>query len=67
MKSINLVSIIVPIHNEEKNIVLLIEKIFEVMNKLPVNFEIILINDGSIDQSWKVLQKLSGKYLNLRA
>jgi glycosyltransferase involved in cell wall biosynthesis len=44
-------SVITPIYDEEKNIPLLIEQLFEVLTKIGTPFEIIAINDGSRDGS----------------
>ena len=48
-------SIIIPSYNEEKTIIKILEKINS--NKIEsINFEIIVIDDGSSDQSRKVLE-----------
>ena len=44
-------SIIIPIFNEEDNIEPLYEKLKNVLEKLNYNFEVLFINDGSIDKS----------------
>lgn len=48
-------SILVPIYNEVENIPLLCRALLEVLNGLPHEFEIILVNDGSTDGSTEVL------------
>jgi len=45
------VSIIIPVFNEEKTIRLLLENITDVMTSLKKSFEIIVVNDGSTDQT----------------
>ncbi len=50
-------SIVIPIYNEEKNIPELFEKINSSLIKY--EFEIIAINDGSKDNSWKELEKFA--------
>jgi glycosyltransferase involved in cell wall biosynthesis len=52
------ISIIVPVYNEEKNIPMLHEQIRSAINCLKINFEIIYINDGSTDNSFKILQAI---------
>ena len=56
-----LISIILPVQNEEKNIPLVYKEISKVITKLPYRFEFIFINDGSRDKSLDTLQKLRKK------
>jgi glycosyltransferase involved in cell wall biosynthesis len=48
-------SILVPVYNEVENIPLLRRALLEVLNGLPHEFEIILVNDGSTDGSTEAL------------
>ncbi len=52
-------SIIVPVYNEEANIELLFSRLHIVLKQLNLNHEIIFINDGSVDNSFKILKKLA--------
>ena len=54
-----LLSIIVPVYNEEKNIPLFYEKIQVVLNSLKYAWEIVFINDGSEDASILELEKIA--------
>lgn len=54
------ISIVIPAHNEEKSIQETLEKISGVMKKTEFPFEIITINDGSTDNTEKILEKISG-------
>lgn len=55
-----LVSIIIPAYNEEKNISIFFDKIKEVLSKLHgYNFELVFINDGSLDNTYEEIKKLS--------
>lgn len=56
-----MISIIVPVFNEQENIQTLYDKLVEVMDKAGESFEIIFINDGSEDESGKILVEISGK------
>ncbi len=58
---INKVSIVTPIFNEEESIILLHEKLTNELEKLPYEYEIIMINDGSVDGSEGILADLAKK------
>lgn len=55
-----LISIIVPAYNEEKNIALFITKIKEIFSSLKskYKFEVLFVNDGSIDNTLKEIYKV---------
>ena len=55
------ISIIVPLYNEEESLPKLYEWIEQVMNENKFSFEVIFVNDGSTDSSWKVIEKLQKK------
>lgn len=61
MKEIDL-SIIIPFYNEEENVNPLFEKLSSVLETIPKNIEIIVIDDGSIDKTFEKLKqvKISG-------
>ena len=52
------VTVIVPLYNEEESLVELHDWIKRVMTENNLSYEIIFVNDGSTDNSWKVLQDL---------
>ncbi len=54
------VSIIIPAYNEEKTIEKILKKIISV--KLPLEKEIIVVNDGSTDKTKEILENLKEKY-----
>lgn len=55
---IDQISIFFPCYNEEKNIKNTVSKAISVLNKITKKWEIILINDGSKDNTNKVLEKI---------
>lgn len=61
------ISIVVPLYNEEESLPDLIGWIKRVMEKEGFSFEVILIDDGSNDSSWNVIEKLSKEYLFIKA
>ncbi len=52
------ISIIVPLYNEAESLPKLNEWIARVMKENGFSYEIIYVNDGSTDESWKVIEKL---------
>lgn len=53
------ISVVVPVFNEEKNIATLYKEILASVKKISPSFEIIFVDDGSTDETFKVLEKLS--------
>ena len=54
-------SVVIPLYNEEESLPELYEWIERVMNNNNFSFEVIFINDGSKDNSWKVIEELAQK------
>ena len=52
------ISIIVPLFNEAESLPKLYEWIARVMKENKFSYEVIFVNDGSTDESWKVIQDL---------
>lgn len=52
------ISVIIPLYNEEESLPKLYEWIERVMKTNNFTFEVIFINDGSTDSSWKVIEAL---------
>lgn len=60
------ISIIVPLFNEEESLPPLTEWIERVMKKEGYSYEVLLVDDGSNDSSWKVIEELSKQNNNLK-
>lgn len=58
-------SIIIALYNTEKYIKKCVESIYENNNLERATFEVIVINDGSTDNSPKIVKELQNKYANL--
>ena len=54
-------SIVISLYNEEESLPELIEWIEKVMAQEGYRYEIIMVNDGSTDASWKVIKGLAAK------
>lgn len=52
------ISVVVPLYNEEESLIPLYEWIERVMQQHQFSWEIIFINDGSTDSSWKIVERL---------
>lgn len=59
-------SIIIPLLNEEESLFELNNLIISVMKINQFSFEIIFVDDGSKDQSWQIIEKLSIENLNVK-
>lgn len=56
------ISVVIPLYNEEESLPELFAWIQRVMNKNNFSYEVIFVNDGSTDGSWKVIEQLAEKY-----
>ena len=52
-------SLVVPIYNEEESLPFLVNQLLEVLQPMEETFELVLVNDGSSDNSAEVIRKLS--------
>ena len=59
-------SVVVPLYNEEDSITPLYNAIVDVLDMLPVSFEIIMVDDGSGDLTFSAAQKLAAADQRLR-
>ncbi len=60
------ISVVVPVYNSELILPALIKRLEPALASLAGQFEVILVNDGSRDQSWKVVQELSRSFTWVR-
>ena len=60
------ISIIVPVFNEEGNIVEIFIKIKNICKQINIEYEIIFINDGSQDSSEEILNKIYSENSNIK-
>lgn len=59
------ISLVIPLYNEDESIKELYEWIVRVAKNNSLTYEIIFVNDGSTDNSWKVIEELSEKDTNV--
>ena len=53
------VSVVIPLYNEEESLVELCTWISQVMDEHDLRYEVLLVDDGSRDRSWQVVQEIA--------
>src|SRR4051812_36053070 len=61
------ISIVIPLYNEEESLPELVAWIDRVCNEHKFSYEVIMIDDGSKDSSWEVIQQLSVQFPAVKA
>lgn len=59
------ISVVIPLYNEEESLPELMEWIDRVMIANKFSYEVIMVDDGSNDTSWQVIEDLSEKFEHL--
>jgi glycosyltransferase involved in cell wall biosynthesis len=52
-------SIVVPFHNEEENVTALYARLKQIMEQIGETFELVLVDDGSNDRTYKLLEEIA--------
>ena len=66
MKNINqFISVVIPVFNESESIGYLLDEVVNVMHENKFNFEVVVVNDGSLDNTSTVLDELTIRYKEL--
>lgn len=60
------ISIVSPVYKGEAIVEELVSKIYEAVTQLEVDFEIILVEDGSPDNSWEKIREASNRHRNVK-
>lgn len=61
------ISIVIPLYNEEESLPELVEWIERVCKEHSYTHEVIMIDDGSTDNSWEVVKQLSSRFTAVKA
>ena len=59
-------SVSIPLYNEEDNVRSVIKELYDVLKNTGLKYEIIAVNNGSYDNTGKILNKLKRKYKNIK-
>jgi len=59
-------SVVVPVHNEEEIILQSAEQIYNICNRKQLDFELIFIENGSVDNTLLLIDKFASKYRECR-
>jgi len=60
------ISVVISLYNEEESLRELCSWIEKVMNEKGFTYEIIMVDDGSVDSSWQIIEDLSQQNPNVR-
>ncbi|MEO2083416.1 MAG: glycosyltransferase family 2 protein [Desulfurobacteriaceae bacterium] len=55
------VSVVIPLYNEEESVPILYQRLKEVLEKIPYDYEIIFVDDGSSDRTGEILEEIAEK------
>ena len=59
-------SIVVPAYNEEQNLPILVERLIQTLKENSITGEIVIVDDGSTDETGKIAEELSKKHRNIK-
>jgi glycosyltransferase involved in cell wall biosynthesis len=60
------ISVVIPLYNEDESLPELIAWIEKVMDEHKFSYEVVMIDDGSTDKSWEVIESLNKKNPNIK-
>jgi undecaprenyl-phosphate 4-deoxy-4-formamido-L-arabinose transferase len=66
MDGIRAVSVVIPVYNSAATLGVLLRRLAAVLDQVNMPYELILVNDGSRDESWERIVALSAEYPQLR-
>ena len=59
------ISVVITVYNEQDNIMPLANALYTVLDAQPYDYEIIFVDDGSVDDTYKILRRAQTKVRNL--
>jgi len=61
-----MISVVIPVHNEDESLALLHGELAEVAKRAGLALDIIFVDDGSTDGSWRLIGELARRHDNVR-
>ncbi len=58
----NGISVVVPVYNSESSLQILVERLRDILQTQSDKYEVLLVNDGSGDNSWDVVEMLAKSF-----
>ncbi len=55
-------SVVIPVYRGEDTLEPLVKQLAEVLPQVADVYEVVLVNDGSPDKSWEIIERLAGQY-----
>jgi dolichol-phosphate mannosyltransferase len=65
-KHVKTLSIVIPAYNEQDCIIETVQSISKILSEEEIDYEILVVNDNSKDNTEKLLQQIDRQYINLR-
>jgi len=62
MKANGSISVLVPVYRSESTLPMLMQRLAKALAAMSVEYEVLLINDGSPDRSWEIICALAAEY-----
>ena len=59
-------SVVIPVYNEEEDLKIIYDKLAGILPSLKMEYEVIFVNDGSVDKSWNVISEVTKKDRNMK-
>ncbi len=60
------ISAVIPVFNEEENLPILVPQVIGILNQIGKRYEIVVVDDGSKDQSRRILQEMAARHPQMR-
>lgn len=59
-------SVVVPVYNEQETVEMLCKRLHDSLSKIQRSYEIVLVDDGSIDNTWSLMRECVERYPHVR-